>query len=70
MSKEITKHGKKQSVRDKWIANKDWLNKMEHRRKANYNHYNLPRRMKNTTDKYHKKKNQEDKISKGKTKQN
>jgi hypothetical protein len=45
----------RKTVKDKWLASKDWLDKMEHRQKSNYNHYNLAKRARDTQEKFNQK---------------
>lgn len=49
------KDAMRKTVKDKWLASKDWLDKMEHRHKSNYNHYNIAKRAKDTQEKYQQK---------------
>lgn len=44
-------------MRDKWLISKEWLNKVENRKKADYNHYSISKRAKDTKAKYAHKKN-------------
>ena len=57
ISKDIAKQSVKQTVRDKWLISKEWLNKVENRKKADYNHYSISKRAKDTKANYAHKKN-------------
>lgn len=52
----------RKSIKDKYIVNKDWVQKIENRRRNQFNHYNIPKKLQTTKSKYSEKKAEEDKF--------